>query len=65
MVEVKTWEKPVTKEAISKFIEQKGRLEVKPNTAFLFYSEKGFSEYQERELRDHGIMYTTAEKLSG
>ncbi|MCP4382276.1 MAG: hypothetical protein GY798_12830, partial [Hyphomicrobiales bacterium] len=67
IAEVKTWERPVTNEVVEKFIERKKRLagKLERKTAFLFYSENGFTENQEKLMRANDIMYTTFKKLSG
>ena len=55
----------VSKEAVEIFIDQKNHLKPKRPTAFLFYSEMGFTDEQEALMRANGIMYTTYEKLAG
>jgi len=65
IVEVKNWKGRVSNKVVETFIEQKNRLVLERNTAFLFYSENGFTENQEQLLRANHIMYTTFEKLTG
>ncbi len=65
IVEVKIWKKPVSSQAVEKFIEQKKRLVLKRPTACLFYSENGFTKHQEKLMQADGIMYTTLKKLTG
>ncbi len=67
VVEVKTWDKPVSNEAVNQFIELKKNLtaHLQRPAVFLLYSEMGFTQGQEAEMRDHGIMYTTRDKLIG
>jgi hypothetical protein len=65
IAEVKVWEKPVSNQAVEKFVEQKKRLVLARKTAFLFYSESGFTKSQEQLMRDNGVMYTTLAKLAG
>ncbi len=64
IVEVKIWEKPVSNQAVEKFIEQKNRLALKRKTAFLFYSESGFTSNQEEMMQANDIMYTTCKKMT-
>ncbi|MCP4382161.1 MAG: hypothetical protein GY798_12240 [Hyphomicrobiales bacterium] len=67
IAEVKTWKQPVSNEVVKKFIEQKKRLagKLERKTAFLLYSETGFTEDQEKLMRADDIMYTTSKKLTG
>ncbi len=66
IAEVKTWAQPVSNEVITHFIELKQRLvgKLDRKTAFLFYSENGFSDAQQKLMCANEIMYTTAAKLS-
>ena len=66
IVEVKTWSRPVDLESVTQFIKRKKCLKtlLERPTVFLFYSENGFSENGETLLRDHGIMFTTFDKLT-
>jgi hypothetical protein len=67
MVEVKDWQRDVTRDVVRHFIEVKeafaGRLERK--TAFLFYSDSGLSAALATMLGEAGILILDAEKLAG
>ena len=67
IAEVKTWDRPVSKETITNFIDLKSRLskEVTRPTAFLFYSEFGFTHDAETLMDENAVMYTTRKKLIG
>ena len=60
IVEIKTWEKPVTNKVVNDFVALKQHLEpqLERPTAFLLYSEMGFSAEQEKLMQEHGVMYT-------
>ena len=67
IVEVKTWDRVVSNDAVDSFVAKKKRLQalLKDKTAFLFYSEMGFTPEQQARLREQRIMFTTHEKLMG
>lgn len=58
VIEVKNWEKPVTKSHVEKFIKTKQLLSpmLKPDTGFIFYSHKPLPEDLLGLLRDDDIM---------
>jgi hypothetical protein len=58
VIEVKNWEKPVTKSHVKKFIKTKQLLSpmLKPDTGFIFYSHKPLPEDLLSLLRDNDIM---------
>jgi hypothetical protein len=58
IIEVKNWEKPVTKKHIDKFIATKSLLAptLKPGTGFIFYSHKPLSKKLSELLQENDIM---------
>lgn len=66
IVEVKTWTRPVGADVVAAFAEQKKQLSKRLNrpTAFLLYSEKGFSPQAEELLKENGVMYSDYAKLT-
>jgi hypothetical protein len=58
IVEVKNWEKPVTRKHIDKFIATKNLLAptLKPGTGFIFYSHKPLPKELSELLQENGIM---------
>ena len=65
IVEVKTWESTISTEAVQNFLAMKQDIEpqLQRPTAFLLYSEQGFTPEQEKLMRDNQIMWTTHAKL--
>ena len=66
MVEVKNWQREVTRDTVSRFIEVKEKLagHLKRTTVFLFYSERGVGEEPAAVLTKAGILILDPEKLA-
>ncbi len=66
IVEVKAWEREVTRSAVTPFVEAKEALEshLDKKTAFLFYSEGGLGREAEEALVEAGILIIDVAKLA-
>ena len=66
-VEVKDWEREVTRDAARRFVEVKAALadHLDRKTEFLFYSERGLGEESAAMLAEAGVLVVDVEKLAG
>ncbi len=66
MIEVKDWQKEVTRDVVRRFIEVKEALagHLERQTAFLFYSETGLRQELAAMLAEAGILILDPEKLA-
>ena len=66
VIEVKNWEKTVGDKEVEAFLELKAMVEKNASnrTAYLLYSENGFTPEQEAMLEAAGAMYSTSARLT-
>jgi len=67
VVEVKDWERPLTRDAAAAFVEAKEKLTplLPRRTAFLLYSESGVSPEASTLLAEAGVLVLDVDKLAG